>query len=134
VEPACCPGEIGRAVVGESGPLTAFQLGLALFSEDAYRFCVVVDAYRVRDESTLREIRRIVEREKPAHTAYGVELVTPDLRVGLQARIGIDAIVGGDPPPWTIASTLGLDTRLSALDGAARVGEATLGDETMRLT
>jgi phage tail-like protein len=133
-EEPCCPGPIGRAIVGESGPLAAYQLGLPLFSEDAYRFCVFVDAYRVRANGTLQEIRRIVDREKPAYTDYRIELFEPNLRVGFQSRVGIDAIVGGDPPPWTIAATLGIDTRLSPRDAAARVGDATLGDGTLSLT
>ena len=132
-EEKCGPGAIGRAVVGESGPLAGFQAGLPLFAEDAYRFCVFVDAYRVQHPGTLQEIRRIVEREKPAHTDYRIELIEPDLRVGLQARVGIDAIVGGEEPPWRVAATLGFTTRLARRDGASRVGEAALG-ETMTLT
>jgi phage tail-like protein len=129
-EEPCCPGAIGRAIVGESGPLAAFQLSLPLFSENAHRFCVLVDAYRVQHEGTLDEIRRIVEREKPAHTDYRIELLEPDLRIGLQARVGIDAIVGGEPPPWRAAATLGFTTRLAPRDGASRVGETTLGEAT----
>ena len=132
-DPACCPGGIGRAIVGESGPLAGFQVGLPLFSEDAYRFCVFVDAYRVQQPGTLEEIRRIVDREKPAHTDYRIELFEPDLRIGLQSRVGIDAIVGGDPPPWREAATLGFTTRLAPRDGASRVGQTTLG-ESMTLT
>ena len=134
VEEPCCPGAIGRAIVGESGPLAAFQVGLPLFSEDAYRFCVFVDAYRVQHTGTLEEIRRIVDREKPAHTDYRIELIEPDLRIGLQARVGIDAIVGGDPPPWREAATLGFSTRLAPRDDAARVGETTLSATPLTLT
>jgi hypothetical protein len=88
---------------------------------------VIVDAYRVRQDGTLAEIRRIVEREKPAHTDYRIELFDPDMRVGLQSRVGIDAIVGGDAPPWRVAATLGSTTRLASRDGASRVGESALG-------
>lgn len=126
-------GTLGRTIVGESGPLAEYQIGLPLFSDDAYRFCVLVDAYRAQQGGTLQEIRRIVDREKPAHADYRIELLEPEMRVGLQARVGIDAIVGGDPPPWRGAATLGFDTRLAPRDGASRVGEAALG-ETMTLT
>src|SRR4029079_19247842 len=98
-----------------------------------YRFCVLVDAYRVQYPGTLEEIRRIVDREKPAHTDYRIELLEPDLRIGLQARVGIDAIVGGDPSPWRVTANLGVSTRLAPRDGASRVGEASLG-ESMTLT
>jgi phage tail-like protein len=131
-QPPCCPGAIGRAVVGESGPLAVHQLGLPLFAENAYRFCVLVDAYRAQHAGTLEEVRRIVEREKPAHTDYRIELIEPDLRIGLQARVGIDTIVGGDPPPWRMAATLGLTTLLPPSDDVARVGEITLGGQPLR--
>ena len=56
------------------------------------------------------------------------------MRVGLKARVGIDAIVGGEPPPWRVAATLGLTTRLAVRDGAARIGETMLGGASLTLT
>jgi phage tail-like protein len=119
-------GPVGRAIVGEGGPLAVYQVGLPLFSEEAYRFCVVVDAYRAHDPATRAEIARIVEREKPAHTDYRIELIAPEFRIGLQASVGVDAIVGGDPPALRLdPARLGYDTRLPPSD-VARFGEATL--------
>lgn len=117
---------IGRAVVGESGPLAEYQIGLPLYAEEAYRFCVVVDAYRAHEPQTRQEIARIVEREKPAHTDYRIELVHPDMRVGFQARIGIDAIVGGEPPPLKLGASLLSTTSNLPPSDLARVGEAVL--------
>jgi phage tail-like protein len=117
---------IGRAVVGESGPLAAHQIGLPLFADTAYRFCVVVDGYRAHDKATRMEIARIVDREKPAHTDYRIEYIAPETRIGLQAHIGINMIVGGDPPPLGLnPAELGIDTQLPPSD-VSRVGEATL--------
>lgn len=117
---------IGRAIVGESGPLASYQVGMPLFSDTAYRFCVIVDGYRACDEATRTEIARIVEREKPAHTDYRIEYVAPDMRVGLQARIGIDAIVGGDPPPLRLSpAQLGVNTQLPPVD-VRRIGDTTI--------
>ncbi len=124
---------IGRAVVGESGPLAEYQIGLPLFAEDAYRFCVVVDAYRASDPQIVLEIRRIVEREKPAHTDWRLDLIAPELRVGFQSRIGIDAIVGGDPPPRALGSAQLCITTNLPLSDVARVGNATL-DGSLSLT
>ena len=128
----CPPGPIGSAVVGASGPLQDYQIGLPLFSEEAYRFCVVVDAYRVRDAGLLQELRRIVDREKPAHTDYRIEVVAPELRVGLQARVGIDAIVGEARPGGLDTTRLGFDSLLPRAD-AARAGNARL-DGSLTLT
>ena len=122
----CCPPAIGRAVVGESGPLAEHQIGQPLYAGDAYRFCVMVDGYRAADPRTLQEITRIVDREKPAHTDWRIELIAPEMRVGLQARIGIDAIVGGEPAPLGLdGSRLSLTTHLPPSD-VARVGDAAL--------
>lgn len=124
---------IGRAVVGESGPLAAHQFGLPLLAEDAHRFCVVVDAHRVNNETTLHELRRIVDREKPTHTDYRIEVVTPDLRIGLQALVGVDTIVGGPVPGWQLGQRpLGESAHLMPADNVARAGEALL-DGSMRL-
>ena len=124
---------IGRAIVGESGPLASYQVGMPLFADTAYRFCVIVDGYRACDEATRTEIARIVEREKPAHTDYRIEYVAPDMRVGLQARIGIDAIVGGDPPPLRLSpAQLGVNTQLPHVD-VTRVGDTTI-DGMLTLT
>ena len=117
---------IGRAVVGESGPLAEHQAGLPLYADEAYRFCVVVDAYRASDPQTVQEMARIVDREKPAHTDYRIELIAPELRVGFQARVGIDTIVGGEPPPLLLGgSRLSMTTSLPPLD-VARIGDTTL--------
>ncbi|WP_341890349.1 phage tail protein [Variovorax sp. YR752] len=127
-----CAGPAGSSVVGASGPLLPDQMGLTLFADEAYRFCVVVDAYRVRDPALLGELFRIVDREKPAHTDYRVQVVAPDMRVGFQARIGIDAIVGGEPPALPLgAARLGVDSRVPSND-VSRAGAARL-DGTLTL-
>jgi phage tail-like protein len=124
---------MGRAVVGASGPLAPYQIGLPLYAEEAYRFCVLIDSYRAGDPQTLQEVKRIVDREKPAHTDYRINLIAPDLRVGFQARIGVDAVVGGDPPPLRLGSAaLNLSTDLPPSD-VARVGAAAL-DGSLQLT
>jgi phage tail-like protein len=128
-EPRTLPATtIGRAIVGEGGPLAAHQIGMPLFADEAYRFCVLVDAYRICGSSMLDEVHRIVEREKPAHTDYRLQLIAPDLRIGMQSRLGVDAIVGGEPPGWRFAAELGTNTRLAPRDAATRLDEIVLGE------
>ena len=119
---------IGRVIVGEGGPLAPHQIGMPLFAEEAYRFCVLVDAYRICEASMLDEIHRIVEREKPAHTDYRLQLIAPDFSVGMQARLGIDAIIGGELPPWRFDAELGTNTYLAPRDAATRLDELVLGN------
>jgi phage tail-like protein len=119
-------GAIGRIVVGATGPLLPQQLGAPLFAESAWRFCVIVDAYRAAAPGVLDELRRIVEREKPAHTDWRLQLVAPETRVGWQSRVGIDTIVGGQPPRhWPDPATLGHDTELAPAE-PGRIGDQTL--------
>jgi hypothetical protein len=124
---------IGRAIVGESGPLASYQIGMPLFAQTAHRFCVIVDRYRTSQSAVLPEIARIVDREKPTHADYRIDLIEPETRIGLQSRIGIDAIVGGDPPPLRLdGSHLGIDTHTPPAN-VARIGTATL-DGVLALT
>jgi hypothetical protein len=112
---------VGHTVVGESGPLAAADFGAPLFSDTAHLFTVVVPAASVNDHARRETLKRILETEKPAHTDFHLCLVEPRLRVGFQARVGIDAIVAGLPAPMSMSgAVLGHDSWL---------GDAPNGDE-----
>ena len=59
-----------------------------LFHEYAHRFRVFVPAGWVRTAEQERMLRRAIEAEKPAHTAYDLCLVEPRFRVGVQSTVG----------------------------------------------
>ena len=82
-------------------------------------------SYRAEDAGLVAEVRRVIEAEKPAHTGYDLCLVRPDLRVGFQATVGVDTIVGGPPEPLRLGEALlGLRATLPPpIGGAARVGQ-----------
>jgi phage tail-like protein len=122
---ACCTTPIGAAVVGEVGPLPVSELGAPLFIDAAHRFTVFLPAYRATDAALRAEVRRVIDAEKPAHTDYHLCLVEPDMRVGFQAQVGIDTIVGGPPPPLRLGATrLGSETNLLGTPGeAGRIGQ-----------
>jgi phage tail-like protein len=61
----------------------------------AHQFTVFFPANPYRVEETERRIERVVEREKPAHTDATLCPVLPRMRVGVQASIGVDSVVGG---------------------------------------
>jgi phage tail-like protein len=130
----CGATPIGFAIVGEAGPLPVTELGEPLFLDAAHRFTVFMPAYRAADPALRAEVRRIIDAEKPAHTDYHLCLVEPDLRVGFQAQVGVDTIVGGPPPPLRLDATrLGVETNLpGSMGGAARVGQgASVGYTTV---
>ena len=52
----------------------------------------------------------MIEREKPAHTAYHLCVIEPRMRVGSQARIGVDAIIAQGPPAVQLGMPLDVAT------------------------
>jgi hypothetical protein len=101
--------------VGSSGTEDADAWGSMLFEETAHRFTAIAPAATV-DEEGRRALERALDAEKPAHTQYHLCLAEPRLRVGMQANLGLDAIVAGP------AEGLRLDER-GRLDLDARSAE-----------
>ena len=93
------------AIVDGSQLLADDEVGTGLFSNLADRFTALV--YRGARHSTerLEEIRAVIDREKPAGAVYDLCVVEPTLRVGYQARIGIDTIVAGEATPSRLGDT-----------------------------
>ena len=61
----------------------------------AHRFTVFFPASPYCVPETAQRIERVVEREKPAHTEATLCPVLPRMRVGVQASVGINSVVGG---------------------------------------
>ena len=143
--PLAAESEEGRLRLGENrlgearamaGPGGAEAELLARY---AHRFSVSVPAAWVRSEAAEQMLRRAIDAERPAHVAYDLCLVEPRLRVGVQAAVGIDTLIGGPlrtvltpretsrdadpalrpPPSRTARGRLGLDAVLVAIDEAA---------------
>ncbi|HXH90985.1 MAG TPA: phage tail protein [Thermoanaerobaculia bacterium] len=84
------------------------------FLVHAHQFSVMVPLRRGADaESERRALERIIEASKPAHTKAELHLIEPRLRIGTQAFIGIDTVVGEYPSGVTTGKgNLGRDTVL----------------------
>jgi phage tail-like protein len=97
------------AVVGTTATLDRSHLiaeeGFAapLFDEVAHQVQVLMYPAVAGDHRTLERVRAIIEREKPAHVTYHLCIAKPELRVGIQARLGVDAIVSGERLPTRLA-------------------------------
>jgi phage tail-like protein len=106
---------VGESVVGQTGPEDPATRGSALFASTAHRFDVLVPPVRGLDDVLRAQLTAAVDAQRPAHTAFHICFTEPRLRVGVQARVGIDAIVAAGPEPIALgqASVLGLDTRLA---------------------
>jgi phage tail-like protein len=94
-------GEPQGAVAGTSAVLDGSFLseqaafGRPLFADVAHQFTVRLYRGRGYSEEAVELARGVVERERPAHTSYHLCVVEPCMRVGVQARVGVDAIVAG---------------------------------------
>ena len=67
------------------------------FHHLAHRFTVFVPLPRGGDDVELRTLERIVELAKPAHTLGTVKVAEARLRVGIQAFVGVDTLIGRYP-------------------------------------
>ena len=89
----------GGAVLGSTAELdhayliTDDRFGEPLFEGAAWQCVIEVYRHEVGTGARLQLVKDVIEREKPAHTMYQLELIDPAMRVGAQARIGIDTIV-----------------------------------------
>ena len=127
--------EPGAAVLGTTATLdrsyliTDDQFGEPLFEGAAHQFVVEVFQGDVQSAARLARVRSIIEREKPAHTLYRLEILETGLRVSQQARVGVDTLLGGSRAP----SPLGSDAEEHGLrlggDPAPRVGLSRLGED-----
>lgn len=126
---------VGSVLVGQAVPLPAERWGEPLFTETAHRFTVLVPGVYMPDLAARRWLAAVIDAEKPAHTDYRLCFIEAEMRVGFQARIGIDTILAGPPQPAALgAGALSVSARLSgeppspgrelspARAGAARIG------------
>jgi phage tail-like protein len=127
------PGEVQGAVLattatlGESHLIDDDERGASLFAEYANRFCVHVYAAQLRDD-TLARLTELVRHEQPAESEAHVGVIWPRARVGRQATLGVDAIVGRGSRHWQLSGTgpggLGHDTALPPQAAGQRAGVA----------
>lgn len=107
------PAEPQGAVIGTTATLdrshltTGAEFAAPLFEDVAHRFCVEVYAAELTRPGALAEVREVIEREKPAHTTYDLCVIEPRMRLGMQARLGIDAIIAQGHPPAQVGMVLG---------------------------
>ena len=72
----------------------------------AHRFTLAVQARGSDDPETLAaHAEHILSLVAPAHCLAEVAVVLPRMRVGVQATIGIDALVGGAPDPQPLGTS-----------------------------
>lgn len=143
------PVELGGAVVGTTAVVDGSYLagedgpGSHLYEMVAHQFCVHVYERQVASPAQLAAVRAVIEREKPAHTSCHLCVIRPRMRIGVQARLGVDTVIGGAQPAQRLGrgselvlggdppgrvgekSRIGIDTRLAAaaVSDSAQISE-----------
>ena len=83
-----------------SSPVTNVSPDQTLFQSYAHRFRVILyDLDPCTRETLAAVVDRIVAVNRPAHTAYTIVWITPDVRLGIQSQVGIDFVLGGRETP-----------------------------------
>jgi phage tail-like protein len=123
------PAFLGGSVLGCSLALTAVvpeaEPDEQLFRDYAHRFTVLVPLADPCDaDVVVPVVDRIVAVNRPAHTVYTVAPLYPEARVGLQATVGLDLVLGGREAP---RARLGGRPR----PGATREGAGVLGRDAV---
>lgn len=123
------------AILDESHLITQEEFGRPLFDDVAHTFTVQIYRGCGYSQRKRDEVRDVIEREKPAHTTYHLCVVEPRMRLGFQARLGIDTVVAGVSGPIPLGqedpfvSGLVLGGAQGSIGPAGRVGRTvTLGD------
>jgi phage tail-like protein len=110
------------AILDQSHLITNEEFGTPLFEDVAHQFSVLLYRGELRCIDTLSQIRAVIEREKPAHTSYQVCIIEPRMRVGYQARVGVDAVIAGPASVFRLGETSGGGVTLGG-EPAGRIGE-----------
>jgi phage tail-like protein len=92
-----------RLEVGVNSTIGDFQLvdygdpALDLFNAYAYRFQVVVPRWPGASDADEQRLQQIIDLAKPAHTIGTMLWAEPRMRIGLQAFLGVDTVIGQYP-------------------------------------
>jgi phage tail-like protein len=101
------------------------DFGAPVFAATAHRFCVRVYGSDLGSPGARATLERLVERERPAEADAHVCVLEPRLRVGFQATVGVDAIVGCEPEPMRLGEggPLGAGAALTEAPRRPTVGD-----------
>jgi len=125
---------LSRLHLGSNSTIGGFQLidyedpKLDLFNKYAYQFLVVVPRWPGVGTADQQSVEQIIEIAKPAHTLATFQWAEPKLRIGLQAFVGVDTVIGRYPVGVIEGQgKLGYDTVLGNPHSDGRGPEMTVG-------
>lgn len=121
------------AMLDQSALITQEEFGAPLFENTAHQFSVYAYRSQVGNQHRLADLRTVINRQKPAHTAFQLCIIEAHFRIGFQATLGVDTVVAGEPSP---ASPLGATATDMVLAGEppGQMGINSKIGQTTRLT
>lgn len=92
-----------------------------LFGDDPFHFCVLLRPAQIRTEGEYFAVKRIVEADKPSHTAAGVRLLQPWIYLDMHTYLGINTYLTKPEMRLEIQSVIGRDSVLTDIDEAGQI-------------
>ncbi|HTV75086.1 MAG TPA: phage tail protein [Candidatus Acidoferrales bacterium] len=105
------PGIVNRAALDGTDLLSTKTIDsvptpmLDPFASRANRMTVYVPSYAEPTQDELTMLERVIETQKPAHVAVCIVITSPNARLGVTARLGLDSMLGTLSPPALLAGT-----------------------------
>jgi phage tail-like protein len=117
------PEIVGRAALDGTDVLSTKTIDsvptpmLDPFAVRANRMTVYVPCYAEPSADELTMLSEVINVQKPAHVAACIVLTTPDMRLGVSARLGLDTVTGELEPPAILAGSAPLRLGVNATLG-----------------
>jgi phage tail-like protein len=92
-----------------------------VFGNDPFHFCVLLKPAQVRTDREYFAVKRLVEADKPAHTAAGVRLLQPWFYLDMHTYLGINTHLQKPEMRLEQQSVIGRDALLTDSDEAGQV-------------
>lgn len=92
-----------------------------LFGDDPFHFCVLLKPGQVRSEREYFAVKRIVDTDKPAHTAAGVRPLQPWIYLDMHTYLEINTYLQKPEMRLEQQSVIGRDSVLTDIDEAGQV-------------
>lgn len=144
---AGCAGAAQRGTAGAASTAETAQIGVTQlkstqdplrdpFHVYAHALSVFVPAACLREPALARSLGQLLKADVPAHVKTSLVAVEPRMRVGVQAMLGLDAVIGYRPAPAALDdAAVGKGTVLAGANrdaggSALRVGTRRVGMNT----
>ena len=105
-----------------------------VFGNDPFHFCVLLKPAQVRTDREYFAVKRLVEADKPAHTAAGVRLLQPWFYLDMHTYLGINTHLQKPEMRLEQQSVIGRDSLLTDSEEAGQVERRSRVNMDMILT